>query len=135
MQQGATPDTISSDIHAVSINTPGYPTLPNVMSKLLNLGMTLDDVVAKATVEPAKIIGRVPGPEHAADRRTRGRRGLRPSRRPRRVRQHEEQQAERQQEARPRADRESRSAVRAAAHAYSLHVLKGGSRCDSPSRS
>src|SRR6266436_4351689 len=61
LQQGATPDTISSDIHAVSINTPGYPTLPNVMSKLLNLGMTLEDVVAKATVEPAKIIGRVPG--------------------------------------------------------------------------
>ena len=61
LQQGATPDTISSDIHAVSINTPGYPTLPNVMSKLLNLGMTLEDVVARATVEPAKIIGRVPG--------------------------------------------------------------------------
>jgi len=61
LQQGATPDTISSDIHAVSINTPGYPTLPNVMSKFLNLGMTLEDVVAKATVEPAKIIGRVPG--------------------------------------------------------------------------
>ena len=61
LQQGATPDTISSDIHAVSINTPGYPTLPNVMSKFLNLGMTLEDVVAKATVEPAKLIGRVPG--------------------------------------------------------------------------
>src|SRR5262247_3973354 len=61
MQQGAVPDTISSDIHAVSINTPGYPTLPNVMSKFLNLGMSLEDVVAKATMEPAKIIGRVPG--------------------------------------------------------------------------
>ncbi len=61
LQQGAVPDTISSDIHAVSINTPGYPTLPNVMSKFLNLGMPLEDVVAKATVEPAKIIGRVPG--------------------------------------------------------------------------
>ena len=61
LQQGATPDTISSDIHAVSINTPGYPTLPNVMSKFLNLGMTLEDAVARATVEPAKIIGRVPG--------------------------------------------------------------------------
>src|SRR5438034_8383019 len=51
LQQGAPPDTISSDIHAVSINTPGYPTLPNVMSKFLNLGMPLEDVVAKATVE------------------------------------------------------------------------------------
>jgi dihydroorotase len=31
------------------------------MSKFLNLGMPLEDVVAKATVEPATIIGRVPG--------------------------------------------------------------------------
>jgi dihydroorotase len=61
LQQGMPPDTISSDIHAVSINTPGYPTLPWVMSKFLALGMPLEDVVAKATVEPAKIIGRVPG--------------------------------------------------------------------------
>ena len=61
MAQGFAPDTISSDIHAVSINTPGYPTLPWVMSKFLGLGMPLEDVVAKATVEPARIIGRVPG--------------------------------------------------------------------------
>lgn len=31
------------------------------MSKFLALGMPLDDVVAKATVEPARLIGRVPG--------------------------------------------------------------------------
>ena len=61
MAQGLTPDAISSDIHAVSINTPGYPTLPWVMSKFLNMGLSLEDVVAKATVEPAKVIGRVPG--------------------------------------------------------------------------
>ena len=61
MQQGMPPDTISSDIHSVSINTPGYPTLPWVMSKFLALGLSLDDVVAKATIEPAKIIGRVAG--------------------------------------------------------------------------
>lgn len=61
MQQGMVPDTISSDIHSVSINTPGYPTLPWVMSKFLALGMPLEDVVAKATVVPAGIIGKVPG--------------------------------------------------------------------------
>jgi len=61
MQQGMPPDTISSDIHSVSINTPGYPTLPWVMSKFLALGMPLEEVVARATWEPAKIIGRVPG--------------------------------------------------------------------------
>jgi dihydroorotase len=61
MQQGMPPDTISSDIHSVSINTPGYPTLPWVMSKFLAIGLPLDEVVARATVEPAKVIGRVPG--------------------------------------------------------------------------
>ena len=61
MQQGMPPDTISSDIHSVSINTPGYPTLPWVMSKFLALGMSLEEVVQRATLEPAKIIGRVPG--------------------------------------------------------------------------
>jgi dihydroorotase len=61
IQQGMPPDTISSDIHSVSINTPGYPTLPWVMSKFLALGLSLEDVIAKATIEPAKVIGRVPG--------------------------------------------------------------------------
>jgi dihydroorotase len=61
LQQGMPPDTISSDIHSVSINTPGYPTLPWVMSKFLALGMPLDEVVTRATIEPARIIGRVPG--------------------------------------------------------------------------
>jgi dihydroorotase len=61
MMQGAHVDTISSDIHAVSINTPGYPTLPWVMSKFMAMGLSLEEVVTRATVEPAKIIGRVPG--------------------------------------------------------------------------
>jgi dihydroorotase len=61
VQQGMLPDTISSDIHAVSINTPGYPTLPWVMSKFMAMGFSVEDVVAKATIEPAKVIGRVPG--------------------------------------------------------------------------
>lgn len=61
MQQGLMPDTISSDLHAASINSPSYPTLPWVMSKFLALGMPLEEIVARTTVEPAKIIGRVPG--------------------------------------------------------------------------
>jgi dihydroorotase len=61
MMQGCHVDTISSDIHAVSINTPGYPTLPWVMSKFLAMGVSLEEVVQRATIEPAKIIGRVPG--------------------------------------------------------------------------
>jgi len=57
--QGLTPDTISSDIHAVSGSTPGMPYLPWVMSKFLNLGFGLEEVVAMATVNPARVIGRV----------------------------------------------------------------------------
>jgi dihydroorotase len=58
--QGCPPDTISSDIHVVSGNTPGMPYLTWVMSKFLGLGFTLEQVVAMATVTPAKIINRLP---------------------------------------------------------------------------
>lgn len=58
--QGCPPDTISSDIHVVSGNTPGMPYLTWVMSKFLGLDYPLDQVVAMATVNPAKIINRVP---------------------------------------------------------------------------
>jgi dihydroorotase len=59
LQQGFTPDIISSDIHTYSVNSPGKPFLPWVMSKFLNLGMPLEQVVALATAAPAKAIGRV----------------------------------------------------------------------------
>jgi len=45
--QGCTPDTISSDIHVFSGNTPGMPYLTWVMSKFLGLGFTLDQVIAR----------------------------------------------------------------------------------------
>ena len=61
IQQGLPPDTISSDVHAVSVNTPGMPYLPWVMSKFLNLGFSLEQVVAMATINPARLIGRVDG--------------------------------------------------------------------------
>ena len=57
---GCTPDTISSDIHVFSGNSPGMPYLPNVMSKFIILGFTLEQVVAMATTAPAKIINRAP---------------------------------------------------------------------------
>jgi dihydroorotase len=60
MAAGAGPDTISSDIHVFSGNTPGMPYLTWVMSKFLNLGLTLEQVVAMATVNPAKAINRAP---------------------------------------------------------------------------
>jgi dihydroorotase len=57
--QGCPPDTISSDIHVFSGNTPGMPYLPWVMSKFLNMGFTLEQVVAMATINPARVIGRM----------------------------------------------------------------------------
>jgi dihydroorotase len=60
IQQGATPDTISSDIHVFSGNTPGMPYLTWVMSKFLSLGFSLEQVVTMATSAPAKIINRAP---------------------------------------------------------------------------
>ncbi len=58
--QGCPPDTISSDIHVFSGNSPGMPYLTWVMSKFLGLGYTLEQVVAMATVNPAKVIDRMP---------------------------------------------------------------------------
>ena len=58
--QGCTPDTISSDIHVFSGNSPGMPYLPWVMSKLIGMGFSLSEVVAMATEAPARVIGRVP---------------------------------------------------------------------------
>ena len=58
--QGCPPDTISSDVHVFSGNTPGMPYLPWVMSKLIGLGFTLPEVVSMATTAPARVIGRIP---------------------------------------------------------------------------
>ena len=60
MAQGAMPDTISSDMHVFSGNTPGMPYLTWVMSKFLNMGFTLEQVVAMTTSVPAKVIGKIP---------------------------------------------------------------------------
>ena len=58
--QGCPPDTISSDIHVFSGNTPGMPYLPWVMSKLIGLGFSLPEVVTMATSTPARVIARIP---------------------------------------------------------------------------
>ena len=60
IKQGCPPDTISSDIHVVSGNTPGMPYLTWVMSKFLNMGYSLDQVVAMTTNAPAKLINKQP---------------------------------------------------------------------------
>lgn len=60
IEQGCPPDTISSDIHVFSGNTPGRPYLTWVMSKFLGLGFTVEQVLTMATITPAKVINRAP---------------------------------------------------------------------------
>lgn len=57
LKQGFLPDTISTDIHKDSIML-SRATMPNVMSKLLNLGATMEQVVERSTITPAKAIRR-----------------------------------------------------------------------------
>src|SRR2546422_5416231 len=42
-------------------STPLSRSLPWVMSKFMAMGLSLEEVVQRATIEPAKLIGRVPG--------------------------------------------------------------------------
>jgi dihydroorotase len=55
--QGFPPDSISTDVHSGSLNS-GMKDQLNVMSKFLNMGMTLDDVILRSTWNPARIIHR-----------------------------------------------------------------------------
>jgi len=51
------PDTISSDVHALSIDGPAFD-LTTTMSKFLCLGMSLADVVSAATINAARALHR-----------------------------------------------------------------------------
>jgi len=53
---GLWPDVISTDLHVFSINGPMFD-LPTCMSKLLNLGMPLRQVIRSVTERPAKALG------------------------------------------------------------------------------
>ncbi len=57
IEQGFLPDTISTDIHKSSIMLP-RATMIVTMSKFLNLGLSLEQVIERATVNPAKAIRR-----------------------------------------------------------------------------
>jgi len=57
IQQGFLPNVISTDLHADSMNG-GMKDLCNVMSKFLNMGMSLQDVIVRTTVNPANAIKR-----------------------------------------------------------------------------
>jgi dihydroorotase len=55
LAEGFLPDTISSDIHAYA--SFSECNLPIVLSKFLALGLSIEDVILRATFAPARIIG------------------------------------------------------------------------------
>jgi dihydroorotase len=57
IDQGFLPDTISTDIDKRSIMLP-RANMTTTMSKLLNLGMTIEQIIERSTVNPAKAIRR-----------------------------------------------------------------------------
>ncbi|HVA91190.1 MAG TPA: amidohydrolase/deacetylase family metallohydrolase [Chloroflexota bacterium] len=57
LADGMPPDVISSDIHQLAALGPMYD-LPTTLSKFLNLGMTLYEVIARATSRPAAAMRR-----------------------------------------------------------------------------
>jgi dihydroorotase len=56
-EEGFPPDTISTDLHTGSMNA-GMKDQTNVMSKILNLGSSIEDVVRMSTWKPAQVIKR-----------------------------------------------------------------------------
>jgi dihydroorotase len=56
-QQGFPPDSISTDLHSGSMNA-GMKDMANTMSKILNLGSPLDQVIQMSTWNPARQIKR-----------------------------------------------------------------------------
>lgn len=56
-QQGFVPDSISTDLHSGSMNA-GMKDMANTMAKVLNLGASVEQVIAMSTWNPAKEIKR-----------------------------------------------------------------------------
>jgi dihydroorotase len=57
IKQGFVPDSISTDLHIGSMNA-AMQTMLTTMSKFLNMGMSLDDVILRSTWHPARQIKR-----------------------------------------------------------------------------
>ncbi len=57
IEQGFLPDVISTDLHFWSMNA-GMKDMTNLLSKFLNLGMTMEQVIGRSTWEPAQVIQR-----------------------------------------------------------------------------
>jgi dihydroorotase len=56
LKQGVVPGTISSDVHQFNVNGPVFD-LATTLSKFLHLGLTLDEVIQRASTNPANLFG------------------------------------------------------------------------------
>jgi dihydroorotase len=59
MGEGIVPDIISSDLHG-RLSQPGFGVvgdLPTVLTKFLPLGLSIEEIIAKCTVDAARVVG------------------------------------------------------------------------------
>ena len=56
LANGVLPDTVSTDIHNISIEGPVYD-FATTLTKLMHLGMSLEDLVRRSTQTPARVLG------------------------------------------------------------------------------
>ncbi len=55
MEQGLKPTTISTDLHVGNIDGPVYD-MPTTMSKMMAIGLSLDEVIEMSTIVPARAL-------------------------------------------------------------------------------
>jgi len=60
VEMGEAPDIISTDLHVWQLDGPTY-NLVTTLNKFLCLGLSLEEVILRATTNPGKFIGRLEG--------------------------------------------------------------------------
>ena len=60
LEQDVLPGTISSDLHQYNVHGPVFD-LATTLSKFLHLGLSLDQVIERATTNPARTFGQMEG--------------------------------------------------------------------------
>jgi dihydroorotase len=55
LAEGILPDAISTDIHQVAVQGPAFD-MPTTMTKFLMMGMSLEDIILRTTVNPARAV-------------------------------------------------------------------------------
>ena len=61
LADGFVDDTVSTEIYNLNVTRGPVYDMPTTMSKMMHLGMSFDDVLARTTIAPAKIVNRLPG--------------------------------------------------------------------------